>query len=77
MEKKIPVLQGNQKKYPARTTDETVYTYYTVCKKHTCSRKFPPLFPPTTLPVIPIELPPKVPSGISFNLFIVTTKLRA
>ena len=72
---KIPTLQRNQKKYPARTTDETVYTYYTVCEKHACSRKFPLLLPPTSLPVIPIKSPPKVPSGISFYFFLVTTKL--
>ena len=34
-------------------------------------------FLPTTLPVIPIKLPPKVPSGISFYFFLVTTKLWA
>ena len=63
------IAKEPEKKYPARTTDETVYTYYTVCEKHNCSRKFPPLLPPTTLPVIPIKSPPKVPSGVSFHFF--------
>ena len=76
LKKKIPALQRNQKKYPARKTDETVYTYYTVCEQHACSRKFPLLLPPTTLLVIPIKSPPKVPPGISF-FFLVTTKFRA
>ena len=56
IEKKEKFLQckRTRKTYPARTTDETVYTYYTVCDKPACSRKFSPLLPPTTLSVIPI-----------------------
>ena len=67
--KKIPAGQKNQKKISCKTDETDVYIHYTVCEKHACSRKFPPLLPPTTLPVIPIKSPPKVPSGISFYLF--------
>ena len=61
--------KGTRKKYPARITDEIVYTITQFVKKHACGRKFPPLLPPTTLPVISNKSPPKVPPGISFYFF--------